>query len=80
MNKTETRKAINKALFEHIEEKYKDILTEADDDYGLKTYMMTDGSYDRISYHRSEHYFCESTPCSQKCKDVMKELESFMID
>lgn len=79
MNKTETRKAINKAVYEYVNTKYPDWVIDHSEGYG-RVYFIdpTDSNNNSIEYSQSQHDFCCYNWADSRVKDVIKDLEEFV--
>jgi len=78
MNKTETKRAINKALYEYVSEKYPDWIIDNSEGNG-RIYICDIHNHDNvIEYHQSQHDFCIYNWATSELKAIVKELEDFV--
>lgn len=78
MNKTQTKKAINKAVYAYINEKYPDWDIDHSEGYGRVYFVNSKNNNDLIEYSQSEHSFCLYNWADNSIKEIVKDLENFV--
>jgi len=78
MNKTETRKALNKLVFEMVTGLGYEVIDDGDG--GRVTFIKPDHKnlYDSIEYHKSRFDVCVLNDASDKVKEDGKTIEWFI--
>jgi len=78
MNKTEIKKAINKAVYEYVTTKYPDWIIDSSEGYG-RIYFCDIHDHDNIiEYHQSRHDFCIYNWAKSELKMIVEDLEDFV--
>ena len=81
MTQTQLKKAINKDVYEYIEENFPEFVIDHSEGYGRVYFIDSTSNHptaDSIEYHQSEHTLCTLNWASERVKDVERELESWI--
>jgi hypothetical protein len=81
MTKTQLRKAINKDVYEYINENFPEFEIDDSEGYGQVYFIDTTSPHpntDCIQYMKSSHTLCTLNSASDKVKAVEMELESWI--
>ena len=79
MTKTEKRRAINRSLFDYINEHYPKFSIDEDDGGRVIIYDAESNTWDdSIEYHRSSHTFATLNWADDSVKRIEEELETYV--